>query len=59
MNKSGLEINKPTITYCQLGVRAAHVAFMLEYINDQEIELPKVYDESMARWANDHSLPYD
>ena len=55
INSSGLDLSKPTITYCQLGIRAAHAAFTYEHLTG----IPaRVYDESMARWANNFEMPY-
>ena len=54
INSSGC-VCKPTITYCQLGIRAAHAAFTYEHLTG----IPaRVYDESMARWANNFEMPY-
>lgn len=50
-----IDLSLPVITYCQMGVRAAHAAFVAEYLGGKA----QVYDESMARWANEEKLPYE
>lgn len=45
----GIDILRPIITYCQGGVRAAHIAFGLEMVGATDV---RVYDGSMAEWAN-------
>ena len=47
--RAGLDIHRPIITYCQGGVRAAHVAFALELAGAPAVS---VYERSMAEWAN-------
>jgi 3-mercaptopyruvate sulfurtransferase SseA len=46
--------DKPVITYCEVGVRAATVALLHE-IHQQRIV--QVYDGSVMEWALDHTLP--
>ncbi len=50
----GLTPEQPTITYCQAGIRAAFCAFVLELMGHP---LPRVYDASMAEWANSDGPP--
>lgn len=52
--QTGIERNRPVITYCQAGVRAAHVAFVLEMLGYNNVS---VYDGSIREWSNDASLP--
>ncbi len=44
----GVDETKPTVTYCQGGVRASLVAYILRYLGYQV----SVYDGSMKEWAN-------
>lgn len=46
----GLRKDKPVITYCQRGIRAAHTAFVLsEVLGFQDV---KIYENSMAQYLN-------
>lgn len=45
---------KPTITYCQGGIRAAHAAFVLDLLGYEDV---RVYDGSMREWANREDTP--
>ncbi|RHY24836.1 hypothetical protein DYB32_008664 [Aphanomyces invadans] len=47
---AGLSADKPVVTYCQRGIRAAHTAFVLEEL----LGFPKVrvYEASMAEYLN-------
>lgn len=49
LDDAGIDSGSPIITYCQGGVRAAHVAFALERAGCPEV---RVYDGSMKEWAN-------
>ena len=51
---AGIQRNKPTITYCQGGIRAAHAAFVMELLGYENI---RVYDGSMREWANRDDTP--
>ncbi len=51
---AGIERNKPTITYCQGGIRAAHAAFVMELLGYENV---RVYDGSMRDWANREDTP--
>ena len=51
---AGLERDKPTITYCQGGIRAAHAAFVMDLLGYDGI---RVYDGSMREWANREDTP--
>ena len=44
----------PTITYCQGGIRAAHVFWSLRLAGFKEI---MNYDASWREWGTDHSCP--
>lgn len=48
--KQGLDMSRPTITYCRIGERAAHSWFVLTYL----LGLPDVsnYDGSWTEWGN-------
>lgn len=46
---AGVDPEQPVLTYCQGGVRAAHVAFALELAGFAGVG---VYDASMQEWAN-------
>ena len=50
----GLNANLPTITYCQGGIRAAHVFWALKLSGFKEI---KNYDASWREWGNDYDCP--
>ena len=54
LTEIGLSSEKSTITYCQAGIRAAFCAFVLELIGHP---VPRVYDASMAEWANSDDTP--
>ncbi|TDH73733.1 hypothetical protein CCR75_003296 [Bremia lactucae] len=45
-----LDKDKPVITYCQRGIRAAHLAFALEQISG--FKDVKVYEDSMLQYLN-------
>ncbi len=51
---AGIERDKPTITYCQGGIRAAHAAFVMELLGYENV---RVYDGSMREWANREDTP--
>lgn len=51
---AGVVRGKETITYCQAGVRAAHAAFVLTLLGFEGV---RVYDGSMAEWANREDTP--
>lgn len=54
LDEAGIDRAKPTITYCQGGIRAAHAAFVLELLGYENV---KVYDGSMRDWANRDDTP--
>jgi len=55
LQEAGITRNKPTITYCQGGIRAAHAAFAMTLLGYDRV---RVYDGSMRDWANrDDSYP--
>ena len=54
LDEAGIDRQRPTITYCQGGIRAAHAAFVLELLGYDNI---RVYDGSMRDWANRDDTP--
>lgn len=50
----GLDPTKPTITYCQGGIRAAHVFWTLKLAGFKEV---KNYDASWREWGQNESCP--
>jgi thiosulfate/3-mercaptopyruvate sulfurtransferase len=54
LDEAGIERGKPTITYCQGGIRAAHAAFVLALLGYDDV---RVYDGSMRDWANQDDTP--
>lgn len=54
LNEAGISAVKPTITYCQGGIRAAHAAFVLTLLGHDNV---RVYDGSMRDWANRDDAP--
>jgi len=54
LKSAGIERDKPTITYCQGGIRAAHAAFVMELLGYKDV---RVYDGSMREWANREDTP--
>ena len=51
---AGISRTKPTITYCQGGIRAAHAAFVMTLLGYDNV---RVYDGSMRDWANREDTP--
>lgn len=51
---AGLNPDQEIVTYCQGGVRAAHLAFSLQLAGFDRV---RVYDGSWAVWGNDPDLP--
>lgn len=56
LDESGLDLARPTITYCQGGIRAAHAAFVFELLGHSDV---RVYDGSMRDWANRDDTPLE
>ena len=56
LDEAGISRNKPTITYCQGGIRAAHAAFVLTLLGYKDV---RVYDGSMGEWANREDTPLE
>lgn len=54
LDEAGIARDRPTITYCQGGIRAAHAAFVLELLGYEGV---RVYDGSMREWANRDDTP--
>lgn len=53
-NSLGLDPAKPTITYCQGGIRAAHVFWTLKLAGFNNV---KNYDASWREWGQDDTCP--
>jgi thiosulfate/3-mercaptopyruvate sulfurtransferase len=51
---AGLDESKNIVTHCQAAVRATLAAFALELVGHNSV---KVYDGSMAEWANKEDTP--
>jgi thiosulfate/3-mercaptopyruvate sulfurtransferase len=51
---AGVDVNKPTVTYCQSGGRATVDAFVLELMGGKEV---RTYYRSWTEWANDEEAP--
>lgn len=56
LNGAGVNGSKNVVTHCQAGVRATFTAFVLELMG---YNFPKVYDGSMAEWANRNDTPLE
>jgi len=56
LDQAGFQRGKPTITYCQGGIRAAHAAFVMELLGYDNV---RVYDGSMREWANRDDTPLE
>jgi thiosulfate/3-mercaptopyruvate sulfurtransferase len=56
LDEAGISREKPVITYCQGGIRAAHAAFVLELLGYPDV---RVYDGSMRDWANREDTPLE
>lgn len=54
LDEAGVDRERPTITYCQGGIRAAHAAFVLDLLGYNHV---RVYDGSMRDWANRDDTP--
>ncbi len=54
LDEAGIDRARPTITYCQGGIRAAHAAFVLTLLGYDDV---RVYDGSMREWANRDDTP--
>ncbi len=54
LDEAGFERDKPVITYCQGGIRAAMGAFVLTLMGYPDV---RVYDGSMREWANREDTP--
>ncbi len=52
----GIQKDKTIVTYCQAGIRAAFSAFCLELSG---CPTPRLYDASMAEWANLENTPLE
>ncbi|HWO93510.1 MAG TPA: sulfurtransferase [Dehalococcoidia bacterium] len=52
--EAGIEPGREVITYCQGGIRAAHMAFVLALLGYDRV---RNYDGSMREWANRDDTP--
>ena len=52
----GITKEGQVVTYCQAGIRAAFSAFTLELLG---YPAPRIYDGSMAEWANRDDTPLE
>jgi thiosulfate/3-mercaptopyruvate sulfurtransferase len=50
----GLDVNRPTVTYCQSGARSAVMAFALELMGGKDV---RNYYRSWAEWGNADDTP--
>lgn len=56
LNEAGVDGSKNIVTHCQAAVRATLAAFALELVGYEGV---KVYDGSMAEWANRNDTPLE
>lgn len=54
LHEAGIDPTVPTITYCQLGIRAAFGTFVLRLLGNGAA---RTYDASMIEWANRPDTP--
>lgn len=54
LQKRGIDLSQPVVTYCQTGGRAAVAAFVLELMGGRQV---KNYYRSWAEWGNDQETP--
>lgn len=54
LRDAGANIDQEVVTYCQGGIRAAHVAFVLALLGNDRV---RNYDGSMRDWANRDDTP--
>jgi thiosulfate/3-mercaptopyruvate sulfurtransferase len=56
LGRAGVDSSKNSATHCQAAVRATFTAFALELMG---FNSAKVYDGSMAEWANREDTPLE
>jgi thiosulfate/3-mercaptopyruvate sulfurtransferase len=56
LKKAGIDLNRPSITYCQSGGRAAVMAFTLELMGAREVAN---YYRSWSEWGNADDTPVE
>jgi thiosulfate/3-mercaptopyruvate sulfurtransferase len=54
LRDAGVDPATPTVTYCELGIRAAFGAFVLRLLGNDST---RMYDRSMNEWANRSDTP--
>ncbi len=54
LRAAGVPPESDVITYCQGGIRAAHLAFVLTLLGYEHV---RIYDGSMREWANRDDTP--
>jgi thiosulfate/3-mercaptopyruvate sulfurtransferase len=54
LRDAGIDPNAPTVTYCELGIRAAFGTFVLRLLGNAS---GRTYDGSMNEWANRPDTP--
>lgn len=56
VKQAGINNEKPIVTYCQLGVRATHLAAVLSRLGYKDV---RVYKGSMSEWSRKAMAPMD
>jgi thiosulfate/3-mercaptopyruvate sulfurtransferase len=56
LKKAGIDLDKPTVTYCQSGGRASVLAFALELMGAKDV---RNYYRSWSEWGNTKETPIE
>jgi thiosulfate/3-mercaptopyruvate sulfurtransferase len=56
LREAGIDPAAPTVTYCELGIRAAFGTFVLRLLGNTGV---RTYDASMNEWANREDTPLE